>query len=386
MGNNATIEYNPREGLDNLPQGFRTFCIVFQSLLSLTGTLGNLLTLVAVFSCKKLRRTHNAYIAHLAFVDLLISGFLVPTNIYGLSQEKMQDDSISCKVVGIISLAALVASILSLFMVALNRYVLICKGMQTYIKMYNKMTIPISIGLIWVWAFAVVLPMLTFNGIGWSIKTHYCFFINYDFITFIYICVGLAQAGVIIPAAGTSICYLLIIKKLKATALKLAPKSGSSAAKEAMTPSSSSNGGHEISQLPTATDMSSFDEEDIDEQEQLESKIEHTNNKNKLQVPHFNAQLKRQRAKQRAHNRRVLGLIAIFTIFMICWLPIAVTFTIDYKQQLPGLVYVALISVAWINSSINVFLYAFTNQTYRQAFTCLLKCRFSEINSNFLPK
>jgi len=69
-------------------------------------------------------------------------------------------------------------------------------------------------------------------------------------------------------------------------------------------------------------------------------------------------------------------------VFMVCWLPIAVTFTIDYKQKLPGLVYVTLISVAWINSSINVFMYGYTNPTYRHAFRCILKCRFSEINKS----
>ena len=68
---------------------------------------------------------------------------------------------------------------------------------------------------------------------------------------------------------------------------------------------------------------------------------------------------------------------------MICWLPIAVTFTIDYQQQLPGLVYVTLISVAWINSCINVAMYAATNPTYRHAFSCILKGRFSQINSKF---
>ena len=96
-----------------------------------------------------------------------------------------------------------------------------------------------------------------------------------------------------------------------------------------------------------------------------------------------NEQLKRQRAKQRQHNRRIMGLIAIFTVFMLCWLPIALTFIIDYKQQLPGVVYVTLISVAWVNSCINVFLYAFTNQTYRHAFRCILTCNWSKINSQF---
>ena len=91
--------------------------------------------------------------------------------------------------------------------------------------------------------------------------------------------------------------------------------------------------------------------------------------------------MERREAKRKAQSRRILGLIMIFTFFMVCWLPIAVTFTIDYRQQLPGLVYVLLISIAWINSCINVFLYAFTNQLYRHAFKCILTCKFSQINA-----
>lgn len=228
----SIIEYSPSPFLDDIPIEFRTFCIIFQSILALTGTFGNVLTLIAVFSCKKLRRTHNAYIAHLAFVDIVISGVLVPINIYGLSQQKDGDDTIGCIIIAAISLAALVASILSLFMVALNRYVLICKGMHTYVRMYNKKTVSISICLLWFWAFTVVLPMLSFDGLGWSKKTHYCFFINYDFTAYMYMSLGLAQAGVVLPAAGTSMCYIMIIKKLRDSARKLAPKSGNSSTKE----------------------------------------------------------------------------------------------------------------------------------------------------------
>lgn len=228
MGANNTILYQPEEGLDDVSYAFRIFLIVFQSILCLVGGFGNVLTIIAVLACKKLRRTHNAYVAHLAFVDFVISALLIPTNIYGLYHDKSADDSIGCKAIAVISLAALVSSTLSLFMVALNRYILICKGAYTYTRLYNWKTVPLTIMLLWIWAFAVVLPLLSFGGLGWSIKTHYCFFVNYDFTTYMYINLGLAQGGVVVPAAGTSICYMLIIRKLRATARKLAPKAPTS--------------------------------------------------------------------------------------------------------------------------------------------------------------
>jgi len=233
MGNNQTvIEYSPAADLDDLSPGFRTFCIIFQSILALSGSAGNLLTILAVVVCKKLRRTHNAYIAHLALVDFFISSFLIPLNIVGLYRRKSHDESAACKVIAVVSLIALVLSVLNLFMVSLNRYILICKGMFTYTKMYNKKTVPLSILLLWGWAILVVTPMLAADGVGWSQKTHYCFFRNYYFFSYIYITVGLAQAGVVLPAAATSVCYVMIIKKLRTTARKLAPKSPNSLVKE----------------------------------------------------------------------------------------------------------------------------------------------------------
>ena len=91
--------------------------------------------------------------------------------------------------------------------------------------------------------------------------------------------------------------------------------------------------------------------------------------------------MQRREVKRKAQSRRILGLIMIFMFFVILWLPIAVTFTIDYRQQLPAWVYVFLLTVAWINSSVNVFLYGYTNQLYRHAFKCILTCKFSQINT-----
>ena len=225
MGNNATIHYDPAEDLDDLNPGFVTFCVVLQSILCVVGGLGNILTLLAIILSKALHKSYNAYIAHLACVDLVICCALIPINILGL----LNKDSVpaNCAAIGAIALISLVISILSLMMIGLNRYILICKNLDFYTRIYNKKMIVITIGIMWLWAFAVVLPMLSFDGLGWSQKTHYCFFINYHFVTYLYMSIGLAQLGVVVPAGITAFCYVLIIRKLKSTAKKLEPHAGS---------------------------------------------------------------------------------------------------------------------------------------------------------------
>ena len=226
MGNNATIHYNPAEDLDDLNPGFVTFCVVLQSILCVVGGLGNILTLLAIILSKALHKSYNAYIAHLACMDLIICFAMIPSNIRAISGN--HGEPANCAAIGAIALICLVVSILSLMMIGLNRYILICRSLSFYKKIYNKRMIAITFAVMWLWALAVVLPMLSFNGLGWSRKNHYCFFVNYDFITYLYVSVGLAQLGIVVPAGVTASCYVLIIKKLKSTARRLEPRSGNS--------------------------------------------------------------------------------------------------------------------------------------------------------------
>lgn len=244
MGNvTSAVTYNPAEDLDELHPAFVTFCVVLQSILCVVGGLGNLLTILAIVLCKSLHKTHNVYILHLAVVDTIINIFLIPINIDGLLNSI--EDPPQCIIIGAIAFSALVVSILSLMMISINRYVLICKDTSTYIKLYNKKTVALSIIAMWVWAVVLVVPMSAFDGLGWSQKTHYCFFQNYNFAAYLYMNFGLCQLGVVAPSVTTSICYMLIIRKLKASAEKMA-----------VHPTTMTTATTNISAIPTTVNMS----------------------------------------------------------------------------------------------------------------------------------
>jgi len=220
MGANNTALYQPGDTLDYLVEEYKIALTVCQICLCVLGSSGNILTILAVILAKHLHRTHNIYIAHLACVDLLINAFLIPTNIYGFQYGIPSN----CPVIGAISIICLVVSILSLLMVALNRYILICKDASTYARFYNRKTVSVSIVVMWLYACALIIPMQSFHALGWSVKTWYCFFVNYDFSTYIYVSVCMSQLGVVAPAGGTALCYVLIMRKMRASAKKLAPK------------------------------------------------------------------------------------------------------------------------------------------------------------------
>lgn len=121
MGNNITnvVNYAPSEELDSLDPGFEKSVMVVQCILTVTGSSGNFLTLMAVILHKNLHNLHNVYIAHLACVDLLISLFMIPTNLAGFFG--IGWSTFACEIIATLSLSCLVVSILTLMMIYMNR-------------------------------------------------------------------------------------------------------------------------------------------------------------------------------------------------------------------------------------------------------------------------
>lgn len=215
MGSNysSTVEYNPEEGLDDLTKESSSIMMAIHIVVSIIGGAGNLLTILAVLCNKKLQTYNNFYVTHLALIDLTISLVLVPINFNGL----MFGPPPHCDIVAAVALCTIILSILSLFMIAFNRYVLICKNLKTYQRLYTRRNVLISLVVMWSYSLAVVLPMFSFHGLGWSVKTTYCFFTNYNFLSYIYVVTVIAPIGNMLPTFATATCYTFIIKKIRAS-------------------------------------------------------------------------------------------------------------------------------------------------------------------------
>lgn len=224
MGNiTGVVEYDPPAGLDTLHPNYVIGLCVILGIISFTGGAGNLLTIMAIGLHKGLQKSYTAYIAHLASVDLLISAFLVPSNISGILTTPYS----GCEVLSVISLCGSVVSILNLMMISVNRYILLCKDRHMYEKFFIKRNVAISMALMWVYALAVTIPLKAFDGLGWSVKYHNCIFQSYKFDVYLYVVVCFSVLGLVVPVSVTSICYILIIKKLRSTAKKLQPSDAS---------------------------------------------------------------------------------------------------------------------------------------------------------------
>lgn len=223
MGNNLTyaVEYKPTEDLDKLDPVFVKVVAALLWIIAISGAFGNFLTILAIILHKRLHQSYMAYVAHLACVDLVISAFLVPMNVMEMLGSSLSQ--MGCEILSAISISCLVVSILNLMMISINRFTLICKDKHVYAKYFNRKTVSISMAAMWVWAGAVTMPMKPIGGLGWGEKYHNCIFQNYQFDVYLYVIACFSIVGLTVPVTMTSLCYILIIKKLHETEKKVRP-------------------------------------------------------------------------------------------------------------------------------------------------------------------
>ncbi|XP_072014915.1 melatonin receptor type 1B-A-like [Amphiura filiformis] len=205
----ATIHYQ-----DNIPEPLVIAVAVIMPLVAIIGTLGNTLVIAAVSAHKKLRSVHNVFVVNLAIADLFVISLVIPFAVVGALDKGsflQQHDSL-CEIIGFLVVSCCGASLYSIAFIALERYIFICHQ-TNHVKMYNRITMPLMVVLIWVVGFLVDLVNFI-HVIGWSRHEFNpeilacCF--SYRDADIRYILVVCAVPGLAFPIIG--ICYVLIYR------------------------------------------------------------------------------------------------------------------------------------------------------------------------------
>lgn len=73
----------------------------------------------------------------------------------------------------------------------------------------------------------------------------------------------------------------------------------------------------------------------------------------------------------------VLNLMAVFSVFLLCWSPLCFLLMVDYYFTASPVIYSLFMLLGTSNSSLNVLIYAGMNQQFRKAYINLLTCKCS---------
>ena len=157
-------------------------------IISIVGVIGNTLVLVAVAVSRKLHTSTNAFVVSLAttdFVTCLVMPFQV---IAVLSKEGWLLPSAFCKIIGGITIASTIGSVVTLALIAVNRYVIITTERRRYQRIFSRRNITMMILFSWMFpVLTLVLPQaLGYGRIGYTEKYKLCLMDGNHYYAFIY--------------------------------------------------------------------------------------------------------------------------------------------------------------------------------------------------------
>ena len=110
--------------------GGRPVEAVFLGLISLTALVGNISLWFIVCYDASLRSPTNALILALSAADILVSSNVMPVMVATLATGEWMLGSVACQFLGFVSMVTFVDSVLSLGVISINRYVLVCRPQQ----------------------------------------------------------------------------------------------------------------------------------------------------------------------------------------------------------------------------------------------------------------
>ncbi|XP_022112119.1 melatonin receptor type 1B-A-like [Acanthaster planci] len=206
---------------DSLPFEFSQFShrvIVATMILivSLVGTFGNSLVILAVLLSMKIRTATNAFVVNLATADLLACLAVLFDAAALLAKDGLPFSELLCSVCAVVENVSIGCSILSLASIAFNRLLLVTRPAIIYRKVYTPKNIAMLLALTWlIPLFLTLLPsFLNLGDFKYDPKYHMCGSSASHPRSKAF---RILVAGVLYPSLLVSIivCYVLIWRHLR---------------------------------------------------------------------------------------------------------------------------------------------------------------------------
>lgn len=290
------------------PHAATLFAAICACIFVIIGGLGNLITILALLKCPKMRgHATTAFVLSLCVSDLLFCSFSLPLTAVRYFQEAWTLGETLCKLFPVIFYGNVAVSLLSMVGITLNRYILIaCHGL--YSKIYKPAYIILQLILVWAIAFFMMLPPLLgiWGQCGLDEGTFSCTILEKDgksIKKFLFL------IGFLIPCLVIIVSYSCIYWTVKRQKQKLKAHRCLKTKESAIT-------AH----------------------------------------------------RQREDNRLTMMMLTIFICFIICFLPLMLVNVIDSHNTSHPWLHIFASVMAWASCVINPFIYAASNRNYRVAY------------------
>ncbi|XP_061718408.1 G-protein coupled receptor moody-like isoform X1 [Cydia pomonella] len=324
--------YGSQSELSKFSPGLLTFAAVMTGLIMLVGLFGNLLTVVALLKCPKVRNVAAAFIISLCCADFLFCAMVLPFAISGFWQQKWSHGDVLCKLVPFLRYGNVGVSLLSIALITLNRYIMIAHH-SCYGRVYRKYNIALMIVFSWMFAYGMQIPTLI--GI-WG---------KFDYDKELGTCsivpddngrsskTALFVIAFLVPALLILMCYARIFWVVHSSEQRMRE--------------------HQRSQHASPGSL----------------------NTDKRSTVKDNRETKARRNEWRITKM----VLAIFLSFLVCYLPITIAKVADNHVQYP-VFHIAGYLLLYASACVNPIIYVIMNAQYRAAYAAALCCPLSRLS------
>ncbi|XP_068628487.1 G-protein coupled receptor moody isoform X2 [Battus philenor] len=325
----STSSIRPSE-LSKFSPGLLTFAAIVTGFIMVIGLFGNLLTVVALIKCPKVRNVAAAFIISLCIADFLFCAVVLPFAISGFWTRTWSHGGALCKLVPFLRYGNVGVSLLSIALITLNRYIMIAHH-SWYARVYRKYNIALMIVFSWMFSYGMQIPTLL--GI-WG---------KFDYDPELGTCsimpdehghsskTALFVIAFIVPALLIFICYARIFWVVHSSEQRMRE--------------------HQRSQHSGPGVL---------------------NNTDKRSTVKDNRDTKARRNEWRITKM----VLAIFLSFLVCYLPITIAKVADSHVHYP-IFHIAGYLLLYASACVNPIIYVIMNAQYRAAYAAALCCRIA---------
>ena len=185
----------------------------------LAALIGNVSLYIIVYKNKDLRTITNLYILNLAAADLMVSVVSIPFTVVTVITGRWLFGDTACVALGFFTILSFIASVMSLGMIAINRYFYIVKW-NTYKNTFTKRKALLFAAAVW----AVSISLASSPLFGWAEYRFipgksYCFVYWPSSVYFMYFMIAVCFFG---PLSAMAFSYYNILTFTKALKRRIA--------------------------------------------------------------------------------------------------------------------------------------------------------------------
>lgn len=368
--------------------GYRYFAVLWGCAVTVTGTVGNLMTILAFALDPRLRTRFNVLIINLAIADLLYCTILQPISVDSYLQLRWRSGQLWCSIFGLLLFLSNSVSIITLCLIAVSRYLLVAKR-AVFDRVFSDSGLTFLLILAWalglvsfgpLWSVYVFVPQVCTCSFHRTRGRPYT-----TILLFFYFFVGLGCVGAF---------YLLIYKRVRIASqalLRYRLSRRSSRKKPASSTQGTDDSGVDSDvantwscEISSQADLTQTKDEIAHERKFIKPSDSSAANKptpdivpkTPLSTPAPTTAVSSSHSATSGDDsefKRVTHMcFTVFLCFVFCFVPFLLLNIADKHNRAPQVLHMFCANLTWLNSCINPILYAVMNRQFRQAYHVLL--------------